>query len=125
MPSNQSAALRLVSALAEDRVGADRRFELAVATARSAGAPVADIAAAARLSNSRVNAILKQEQPGALRQLPPDEIGYLLENDFTVGIVPAGRIALADYDRYSAYICQPHRSFRREMDHLGFYARGE
>jgi hypothetical protein len=123
MSRNLSAALQLVTELAEDRTAADRRFNLGVATARATGVPVGEIAAAARLSNSRVNAIL--EQQGRLRGLSTDEVGYLLENHFSVGLVPAGRIALTDYDRYSAYICQPNRSFRSGMDHLGFYARGE
>jgi hypothetical protein len=125
MSPDQSAALKLVTALAEDRADAERRFELAIAAARAAGEPVGEIAAAASLSSSRVNAILKQQRGGAFRELPPDEIGYLLENAFTVGIVPAGRLALTDYEKYEAYICQPHRSFRKEMNHLGFYARAE
>jgi hypothetical protein len=124
MSPDQSAAIQLVTALAEDRTAADRRFNLGVATARATGVPVGEIAAAASLSNSRVNAILEQ-QGRPFGGLSTDEVGYLLENDFSVGLVPAGRIALTDYDKYSAYICQPNRSFRSGMDHLGFYARGE
>jgi hypothetical protein len=124
MSPEQSAALQLVTELAEDRTGADRRFNLGLATARATGLPVAEIATAAQLSNSRVNAILEQRS-GPFRELSPDEIGYVHENAFTVGLVPAGRMALTDYDNYSAYICQPNRSFRDEMDRLGFYARGQ
>jgi hypothetical protein len=124
MSPDQSAALQLVTALAEDRTSADHRFNLGLATARATGLAVAEIAGAARLSSSRVNAILEQ-QGGPFRVLSTDEIGYVLENAFAVGLVPAGRIALIDYDNYSAYICQPNRSFRDEMDHLGFYARGQ
>jgi hypothetical protein len=47
------------------------------------------------------------------------------EREFTVGPVPAGRIALTEHENYSAYICRPNRSFRSGMGHLGFYARGE
>ena len=125
MPTDQSAHMKLLTALAEDRPRAERRLELALAAARSTGAPVADIAAAAGLSTSRVNAILKQRGGGALRGLPPDEIGYLPEREFTVGIVPAGRLALAEYEAYNAYICLARRSFRNEMDRLGFYAHRE
>jgi hypothetical protein len=117
-------ALQLVSELATERAAADRRFNLGLVTARATGLAVAEIAAAAKLSNSRVNAIL-EEQGSPFRALSTDEIGHLIENDFSVGLVPAGRIALTDYDNYSAYICQPNRSFRDEMDHLGFYARGQ
>lgn len=124
MSPDQSAAVKLLTELADDREGAERRFGLGIAAARATGLPVAEIAAAGRLSNSRVNAILEQ-QGRSFRGLLTDETGFVLENDFTVGLVPAGRIALRDYDNYSAYICQPHRSFRDEMDRLGFYARGE
>jgi hypothetical protein len=124
MSSDRSAALKLVTELADDRAGAERRFNLGIAAARATGAPVVEIARAGRLSTSRVNAIL--EQLGRPFQPPSDDDAHFLpESAFTVGLVPAGHLALSDYDDYSAYICQPKRSFRDEMARLGFYARGE
>ncbi len=40
----------------------------------------------------------------------------------SVLIVPA-RWAIHDYEKYSAYLCQPHRSFQR-VEYLGFYHGG-
>lgn len=124
MSHDQSPGLKLISELADDRAGAERRFNLGIAAVRATGVPVAEIASAGRLSTSRVNAILKL-QGTPFHPLSEDEVDYVLENSFTVGIVPAGHLALSDYDEYSAYICQPNRSFRHEMRRLGFYARAE
>jgi hypothetical protein len=46
----------------------------------------------------------------------------LLSSDDTV--VVAARSAWPEYQRRSAYICQPNRSFREGVSHLGFYASG-
>jgi hypothetical protein len=43
----------------------------------------------------------------------------LLDTDDVV--VVAARVAYPDYLRYSAYICQPGRSFRQGLTHMGFY----
>ncbi len=47
----------------------------------------------------------------------------LLSWDDTV--VVAARRAYDDYLRYSAYICQPGRSFKPGLTHLGFYRLGQ
>src|SRR5438094_507366 len=107
-------ARRLIEELAGDRDAAERRFRLGLQVARAAGGSVGELASAARLSTSRINAILEPHDRRP-RALSPDEIEHLLENDPTVGIVPAGRIALRDYENYHAYICQPYRSFRQGM----------
>jgi hypothetical protein len=120
-PKPKSTALELVTALAEDRDSAEHRFELGLALARASGERIGSIAQAARLSTSRVNAIIER-QGKPFRELGLDEVDWVLETTFSVGIVPGGRIALNDYDDYGAYICQPDRPFRREMDRLGFYA---
>lgn len=49
------------------------------------------------------------------------ETDGLLTNDDTV--VVAARVAWPEYQRFSAYICQPDRSFRDGLSHLGFYAQ--
>jgi hypothetical protein len=38
-------------------------------------------------------------------------------------VVVAATHALAEYEAYQAYICQPHRSFRDTVQFLGFYAK--
>jgi hypothetical protein len=50
------------------------------------------------------------------------EADGLLTNDDTV--VVAARSAWPEYHRTSAYICQPDRSFREGITHLGFYFDG-
>jgi hypothetical protein len=44
----------------------------------------------------------------------------LLTTDDTV--VVAARRAWPDYQQFSAYVCQPNRTFRDGLTHLGFYA---
>lgn len=121
---SRSTVLELVSALADDREAVEHRFKLALVTARAAGEPLVAIADAARLSTSRANAIIERHGSSG-RVLTRDQIERILERAFTVGIVPAGKLALDDYDELGAYICQPNRPFRHEMDHVGFYARRE
>lgn len=50
------------------------------------------------------------------------EADGLLTNDDTV--VVAARSAWPEYQQTSAYVCQPDRSFREGLTHLGFYADG-
>jgi hypothetical protein len=119
-----SDALELVHELADDREAAERRFRLGLGLAQAAGAPVIDIAQAARLSTSRVNKILDL-RGSRLKPVGDEEIEWLIENTYTAGIVPANRVALRDYDAYRAYICGARRTFRSEMDWLGFYAWAE
>lgn len=119
-----AVALELIEELRDDRASAERRFQKGIGLVRALGVPVPEIASAAKLSTSRVHAILDR-QARTHRVLDGEEIEHLLEKSFTVGIVPAGKIALHDYDRYGAYICQAHRPFRDEMSRIGFYAHLE
>jgi hypothetical protein len=116
-------ALRLVEALANDREATEERFRLGVVAARAAGESVGAIAAAARLSTSRTSEILEGEGVAPCG-LTVDAAEWLLEGYPRVVLVPAGKIALADYDTYSAYICQPNRTFR-DATRIGFYAHRE
>lgn len=50
------------------------------------------------------------------------EADGLLTSDDTV--VVAARSAWPEYREISAYVCQPNRSFRDGLTHLGFYANG-
>lgn len=50
------------------------------------------------------------------------EVDGLLTNDDTV--IVAARRAWPEYLETGAYICQPGRSFREGLTHLGFYANG-
>jgi hypothetical protein len=50
------------------------------------------------------------------------EMDGLLTTDDTV--VVAARVAWPEYQRFAAYVCQPNRSFRVGLTHLGFYAHG-
>lgn len=50
------------------------------------------------------------------------ETDGLLTTDDTV--VVAARAAWPEYQRISAYVCQPDRSFREGLTHLGFYTDG-
>ncbi len=36
----------------------------------------------------------------------------------------AARFAWGEYNEHGVYICQPDRSFRPGLTHMGFYARG-
>lgn len=47
----------------------------------------------------------------------------LLTSDDTV--IVAARAAWGDYLKYSAYVCQPDRAFRRGLTHFGFYYKGQ
>jgi hypothetical protein len=47
-----------------------------------------------------------------------------LTSDELVLVVPAGKTALDDYERFSVYICQPDRSFK-QTKFLAFYAKGK
>jgi hypothetical protein len=51
------------------------------------------------------------------------EVDGLLSTDDTV--IVAARWAWPDYLETAAYICQPDRSFRADVDYLGFYTEGE
>jgi hypothetical protein len=44
--------------------------------------------------------------------------------DDDVLVVAGGKIAVADYLRHNAYICQPERSFR-DVERVGFYRNGQ
>jgi len=50
------------------------------------------------------------------------EVDGLLSTDDTV--IVAARTAWPEYQTIGAYICQPDRSFREDVIHLGFYAEG-
>jgi len=50
------------------------------------------------------------------------ETDGLLTNDDTV--IVAARAAWPEYQSTSAYVCQPNRTFREGLTHLGFYADG-
>jgi hypothetical protein len=118
--NSASPNLRLVDALARDRDAADGRFRLGLVAARAAGESVSAIASAARLSTSRTSELLERE--GATSgTLSRDTIDWLLENAFDVVIVPAGQLALRDFEDLSAYVCQPGRTFR-DATRVGFYA---
>lgn len=47
----------------------------------------------------------------------------LLDVDDVV-VVAAGVFAWDEYNAHGVYICQPHRSFRLGLTHMGFYANG-
>jgi len=51
------------------------------------------------------------------------ETDGLLSTDDTV--VVAARTAWPEYQRISAYVCQPNRAFRDGLTHLAFYAEGQ
>lgn len=46
----------------------------------------------------------------------------LIDNDDVV--IVAARDAYTEYLRHAAYVCQPGRSFRDGLTHMGFYTRG-
>lgn len=60
-------------------------------------------------------------EEAALKKLPPAKKGTEVENPDTV--VVAATHALGDFERTSAYICQPNRSFRPGTQFFGFYAK--
>jgi hypothetical protein len=116
--------LKLIRRLAEDRQASDERFREAIVLGHGLGVPVAEISVAARLSPSRVHGIVDTAAK-SWRPLDELEVEHALEHDKTVGLVPAGELAYAEYRKYHAYICQPNRAFRDEMTRLGFYADRE
>jgi hypothetical protein len=106
--------LRLVSEAADLRAFADRHFRTVVQNAHAARASVESIADAAGLSPSRIQALLGEPEVDE-RARSATVIGLVV-------IVAAGRVALEDYDRHAAYICQADRSFRGDVVRLGFYS---
>lgn len=57
----------------------------------------------------------------APKKLPPAKKGTDVDNPDTV--IVAATHALGDFERTSAYICQPHRSLRPGTKYFGFYAK--
>jgi hypothetical protein len=123
------AVLELVGSLARDCSEADERLALGLVVARAAGRSLEEIAAAANLSTSRASEIITRHggpvpaSPG--RVLSRAEAAKLLRGALSIVIVPAGKLALGDYQDHSAYICNPYRSFRPGTNRFGFYAHGE
>ncbi len=115
--------LRLVGEAAARRSEAERHFREMVVTARAAAIPLQRIAEAASLSTSRVHAIVEEE-----RELMSTLLTHARPRpttpDDNVLVVAGGKIAVVDYLRYSAYICQPERSFR-DVERMGFYRNGQ
>lgn len=60
-------------------------------------------------------------EEAALKKLPRAKKGSEVENADTV--IVAATHAYGDFERTSAYICQPHRSFRPGTQYFGFYAK--
>lgn len=54
----------------------------------------------------------------------PQKGGRSSVSESDVLVVAAGKIAVADYLRHQAYVCQPHRSFR-PVQRIGFYRNGQ
>ena len=44
--------------------------------------------------------------------------------DFADTVIVAARIAWGEFNDHGVYICQPDRSFRRGLTHMGFYVHG-
>lgn len=116
--------LRLVAEAAARRQEAERHFREMMVTARAADISLNRIGEAAGLSSSRVHAILGEEQDlmstitanlNRARPTTPED---------DVLVVAGGKIAVADYLRHDAYICQPERSFR-DVERIGFYRSGQ
>jgi hypothetical protein len=115
--------LRLVAEAAARRTEAERHFRELVVAARMSGIALKRIAGVTGLSTSRIHAIVEEEGTLSLtaetarspRPVTPDD---------DVLVVAAGKIAVADYLRYDAYICQPERSFR-DVERIGFYRKGQ
>jgi len=69
-------------------------------------------------------------------ELVPEQTRFLLRElqalfiqDGLIGyedtVVVAARVAWPEYQRYSAYVCQPNRSFKEGIRRIAFYAGGE
>ena len=122
-PLSCTVVLRLVAEAATGRREAQRHFREMVVTRRAADIPLNRIAEVAGLSVSRIHAIIGEEQEHMssiaqqARPRPTTSVDDVL-------VVAAGKIAVADYVRYSAYICQPERSFR-DVERIGFYRHGQ
>lgn len=112
--------LRFVAEAATHKKNAERHFRETVVTARAANIPLGRIAAAADLSPSRVHAILGEEQELMNVMTATHEEPRPTTPDDDVLVVPGGKIAVADYLRHDAYICQPERNFR-DVERVGFY----
>jgi hypothetical protein len=115
--------LRLVHEAAARREEAERHFREMVVTARAAGIPLNRIAEVAGLSTSRIHAIVGEEQE-LMRTLTASSHQPPAVTGDEVLIVAGGKIAVADYLRHTAYICQPERSFR-DVERIGFYRNGK
>jgi hypothetical protein len=116
--------LRFVRDAAARRDEAERHFREMVVMARVAGIPLKGIAEVARLSTSRVHAIVGEEKELMSTLLSVDERPRPTTSDDDVLVVAGGKIAVADYLRHGAYICQPERSFR-DVERMGFYRNGQ
>jgi hypothetical protein len=116
--------LRLVGEAAARREEADRHFREMVVTARAAEIPLHRIAEAAGLSASRIHAIIGEEKELMSTLLSAHERPRPTTPDDDVLVVPGGKVAVADYLRHHAYICQPERSFR-DVERMGFYRNGQ
>jgi hypothetical protein len=95
-----------------------------VVTARAAAIPLQRIAEAAGLSTSRIHAIVEEERELMSTLLSTHERPHPTTADDDVLVVAGGKIAVADYLRHNAYICQPERSFR-DVERMGFYRNGQ
>lgn len=118
-----TVVLRLVSEAAAGRREAERHFREMVVTARAANISLNRIAEVAGLSASRIHAIIGEEQK-LVSSIAPHGPSRPTTSEDDVLVVAAGKIAVADYLRYSAYICQPERSFR-DVERIGFYRHGQ
>lgn len=115
--------LRLVGEAAARRDEAERHFREMVVTARAAGISLNRIAEVAGLSTSRIHAIVGEEHElMSTITATPDRPRPTTSDD--VLVVAGGKIAVADYLRHHAYICQPERSFR-DVERIGFYRNGQ
>jgi hypothetical protein len=116
--------LRLVAESATRRRDAEKQFREMVVTARAAGISLNRIAEAAGLSSSRVHAILGEEKELMSTLTAASEPVRPTTSDDDVLVVAGGKIAVADYLRHNAYVCQPERSFR-DVERIGFYRNGQ
>ncbi len=82
-----------------------------------------DLADAIRAVTSDPTRVVGEQSRFLLNELVAlYEMDGLLTTDDTV--VVAARVAWPEYQRFAAYVCQPNRSFRVGLTHLGFYAHG-
>jgi hypothetical protein len=116
--------LRLVGEAAARRDEAERHFREMLVTARAANIPLNRIAEVAGLSTSRIHAIVGEEHELMSALTATYERPRPSTPDDDVLVVAGGKIAVADYLRHAAYICQPERSFR-DVERIGFYRNGQ